>query len=94
MQKAPSQPMTRVQKLVWYAEQLITDAAAAEKSGNGETATSKYLQAAEILLLLAKAEDRYTVWKAHTDKAAMCQHRARGLIARQPTAGAPQQQGG
>ena len=76
--------MTRAQKLRWYSEQLISDATADEKSGNSETAISHYLQAAEILLLLAKVEESYSPWKIYTDTAAMCQKKARALIALGP----------
>ena len=84
MQAAPKPPMTRAQKLRWYSNQLITDAAADEKVGSYETATSKYLQAADILLLLAKVEENYTAWKYYADTAAECQKRARRLIALTP----------
>ncbi|HLQ07377.1 MAG TPA: hypothetical protein VK126_06445 [Nitrososphaerales archaeon] len=77
--------MNRAQKLRWYSEQLIADAVADEKSGNSGTAISHYLQAAEILLLLAKVEESYTPWKIYTDNAAMCQKKARALIALGPT---------
>lgn len=76
--------MSRAQKLRWYSEQLIADAAADEKSGNSETAITHYLQAAEILLLLAKVEESYSPWKIYTDTAAMCQKKARALIALGP----------
>jgi hypothetical protein len=78
--------MSRAQKLVWYVGQLMNEAANDEKSGSNETAISRYLQAAEILLLLAKAEESYTSWKQYADKAAYCQQKARGLIASTPTA--------
>ena len=84
MQAAPKPPMTRAQKLRWYSNQLITDAAADEKAGHAETAISRYLQAADILLLLAKVEENYTAWKYYADTAAQCQHRARTLIASVP----------
>ncbi|MDA4126631.1 MAG: hypothetical protein OK452_05440 [Thaumarchaeota archaeon] len=84
MQAAPKPPMTRAQKLRWYSEQLIADAAADEKVGNSETAITHYLQAAEILLLLAKVEESYSPWKIYTDTAAMCQKKARALIALGP----------
>jgi len=84
MQAAPKPPMTRAQKLRWYAGQLVTDAAADEKVGSAETAISKYLQAAEILLLLSKVEENYTAWKYYTDNAAQCQQRAKRLIALTP----------
>lgn len=84
MQAAPKPPMTRAQKLRWYANQLMTDAAADEKAGNPETAVSRYLQAADILLLLSKVEENYTAWKYYTDNAALCQQKARRLIALAP----------
>jgi hypothetical protein len=45
---------------------------------------SRYLQAADILLLLAKVEENYTAWKYYTDNAALCQQKARHLIALAP----------
>lgn len=84
MQAAPKPPMTRTQKLRWFANQLIADATADEKAGNAEAAISKYLQAAEILLLLAKVEESYTPWKYYADTAAQCQQRVRRLIALAP----------
>ncbi len=76
--------MTRAQKLKWYADQLMTDAAKEEQNGDKETAISKYLQASDLLLLLAKAEENYTTWKYYADKAAFCQQKVRGLIAQVP----------
>jgi hypothetical protein len=76
--------MTRAQKLRWYAGQLVADATAEEKAGNSETAVSHYLQAADILLLLAKVEENYTVWKYYTDTASICQQKAKRLIALGP----------
>jgi len=84
MQAAPKPPMTRSQKLRWYSGQLMADAAAAEKGGDNETAISRYLQAADILLLLAKVEENYTAWKYYADTAAKCQQNARKLIALAP----------
>jgi len=84
MQAAPNPPMTRAQKLRWYAGQLMTDAAADEKTGSAETAISHYLQAADILLLLAKVEENYTAWKYYADTAAQCQQKAKRLIALAP----------
>jgi len=84
MQATPKPPMTRAQKLRWYANQLMTDAAADEKAGNLETAVSRYLQAADILLLLSKVEENYTAWKYYTDNAALCQQKTRRLIALAP----------
>jgi hypothetical protein len=76
--------MTRAQKLRWYANQLMADAAADEKAGNLQTAVSRYLQATDILLLLARVEENYTAWKYYTDNAAVCQQRAKRLIALAP----------
>ena len=73
--------MSRAQKLRWYADQLVSDAAACEQKGDKENAIAKYLQAADLLLLLAKAEENYTAWKYYADKAAFCQQRARLLLA-------------
>jgi hypothetical protein len=81
MQAAPKPTMSRAQKLRWYAGQLMTDAATEETSGDKETAISRYLQAADILLLLAKVEESYTAWKYYADTAAQCQQKARTLIA-------------
>ena len=84
MQAAPGPQMSRVQKLRWYADTLMKDAAEAEKKGEKDSAVSKYLQAAELLLLLSKAEENYTAWKNYTDKAAFCQQKTRSLIALSP----------
>ncbi len=87
--QAPAGPqMSRAQKLRWYADQLMKDAAADEQKGDKETAISHYLQAADILLLLAKVEESYPAWKNYTDKAAHCQQKARLLIALVPKADA------
>jgi len=90
MQAAPKAPMTRAQKLRWYANDLMADAATGEKAGNLETAVSRYLQAADILLLLAKVEENYAAWKYYSDNAALCQQKARRLIALAPKDGAAQ----
>ncbi len=84
MQAAPKPPMTRTQKLRWYVGQLMADAMADEKTGRNETAISRYLQAADILLLLAKVQENYTAWKYYADTAAQCQQKARHLIAITP----------
>ena len=81
--------MTRAQKLRWYADQLMIDASSDEKAGAYEAAVSHYLQAADILLLLAKVEENYTAWKYYADSASMCQQKARRLIALTPNEGPP-----
>lgn len=65
----------------------MTDAAADEKAGSYEAAISRYLQAADILLLLSKVEENYSAWKYYTDNAAQCQQKARRLIALAPKDG-------
>jgi hypothetical protein len=62
----------------------MADAAADEKAGSVETAISHYLQAVDILLLLAKVEENYTTWKYYADTAAQCQQKAKRLIALGP----------
>ena len=64
----------------------MTDAAEDEKKGEKDSAVSRYLQAADLLLLLSKVEENYTAWKNYTDKAEYCQRRARALIAVAPPA--------
>lgn len=81
MQSTRGPQMTRSQKLQWYAGQLMIDASKAEKSGNNEAAVAAYLQATDILLLLAKVEQNYTAWKNFTDKADYCQQKVKGIIA-------------
>jgi hypothetical protein len=73
--------MSKLKKVEWYAGQLISDAAAKEKSGSIEEAIVLYLNAADVLLLLAKGQDNYTVWKGYSDRAIQCQQRSRMLMA-------------
>jgi hypothetical protein len=81
--QASRAPGTRTQKLRWYAGQLMADAANEEKE-DPSGAISHYLQAADILLLLAKVEENYTAWKYYSDTAAQCQQKVRALIATVP----------
>ena len=80
-QAQPGAGMSKLKKIEWYAGQLITDAAAKEKSGSVEEAIVLYLNAADVLLLLAKGQDNYTVWKGYSDRAIQCQQRSRMLMA-------------
>jgi hypothetical protein len=73
--------MSKLKKVEWYAGQLIADAGAKEKAGSVEEAIVLYLNAADVLLLLAKGQDNYTVWKGYSDKAIQCQQRSRKLMA-------------
>ena len=77
----PASGMSNLKKIEWYAGQLITEAVAKEKSGSTEEATLNYLKASDLLLLLAKGQESYIVWKAYADRATQCQQRARTLIA-------------
>jgi len=78
--------MTRIQKLQWYVNQLMTDGAEAEKAGDNERGVTNYLKAVDILLLLSKNEENYTTWKNYTDKAEFCQKKVRLLVAKQSLA--------
>jgi len=80
-QAQPASGMSKLKKVEWYAGQLINDAAAKEKAGSVEEAIVLYLNAADVLLLLAKGQDNYTVWKGYSDKAIQCQQRSRTLMA-------------
>jgi hypothetical protein len=79
--------MSRIQKLRWYADQLMKDGGSDEQKGDKESAVSHYLQAADLLLLLSKTEENYTTWKTYTDKASYCQQKVRLLIASMPKEG-------
>jgi len=80
-QAQPGNGMSKLKKIEWYAGQLITEAVAKEKSGSVEEAILNYLKASDILLLLAKGQESYTVWKAYADRATQCQQRAKTLMA-------------
>lgn len=72
--------MSKVKKVEWYAGQLISDAITKEKSGSIEEAIVDYLNAADVLLLLAKGQENYSVWKSYSDRALQCQQRAKTLM--------------
>lgn len=74
--------MSKLKKIEWYAGQLINEAVEKEKAGNFEEAIVKYLNAADILLLLAKGQDNYTIWKSYSDRAIQCQQRSKILMAK------------
>lgn len=74
--------MSKLKKIEWYAGQLVNEAVEKEKAGSFEEAIVKYLNAADILLLLAKGQDNYTVWKSYSDRAIQCQQRSRILMAK------------
>jgi len=75
--------MSKLKKIEWYAGQLVNEAVSKEKAGRTGDAIVDYLQAADLLLLLAKGQQDYTPWKTFSDRAIACQQRVRVLIASQ-----------
>lgn len=85
-QAQPANQMSKLKKIEWYAGQLVNEAVESEKAGKLEEAVVKYLNAADILLLLAKGQDNYTVWKSYSDRALQCQQRSKVLMAKRSLA--------
>ncbi len=89
---APKQPqpqtaqVSKFKKIEWYATHLVNEAVSKEKAGRYGDAIVDYLQAADLLLLLAKGTQDYTPWKAFSDRAIACQQRVRILIAKRKLA--------
>jgi hypothetical protein len=81
-QQSSGAQLSKFKKIELYAAQLVNDAVAKEKAGRLGDAIVDYLQAADMLLLLAKATQDYTPWKAFSDRAVACQQRVRILIAK------------
>jgi hypothetical protein len=81
-QTASAPQISRLKKIEWYAGQLATQAVAKEKEGRIGDAVVDYLQAAELLLLLAKNQENYTIWKDYTDRATACHQRVKILMAK------------
>lgn len=95
-QRPPAQSNTK--KVEAFAAHLMNEAIAKEKAERYGDSIADYLQAADLLLLLAKGTQDYTPWKAYSDRAIACQQRVRVLIAKQKLAeeaaeAAPQQPG-
>ena len=91
VQKPPPQQQPRAaqanyKKIEAYAAHLLNEAVAKEKAERFGDAIVDYLQAADMLLLLAKGTPDYTPWKAFSDKAIACQQRVRILIAKRKLA--------
>jgi hypothetical protein len=80
-QPQPAQ-LSKAKKIEWYAGHLVTEAVSKEKAGRTGDAIVDYLQAADLLLLLAKGQQEYVPWKAFSDRAIACQQRVRVLIAK------------
>ena len=74
--------LSKLKKIEWYATTLVNEAVAKDKAGRTGDAIVDYLQAADLLLILAKGTQEYTPWKAYSDRAIACQQRVRVLIAK------------
>jgi len=87
LQAAPKQQqpqaaqLSKLKKIEWYAGHLANEAASKEKAGRLGDAIVDYLQAADLLLLLAKGQQEYIPWKSFSDRAIACQKRVKVLIA-------------
>jgi hypothetical protein len=81
-QQSQAAQLSKFKKIEWYASHLVNEAVAKEKAGRTGDAIVDYLQAADLLLLLAKGTHDYTPWKAFSDRAISCQQRVRVLIAK------------
>jgi hypothetical protein len=73
---------SKLKKIEWYAGQLVNEAVAKERAERYGDAVVDYLQAADLLLILAKSTQEYTPWKTFSDRAIACQQRVRVLIAK------------
>jgi hypothetical protein len=80
--QAQASQASKLKKIEWYAAHLVNEAVSKEKAGRYGDAIVDYLQAADLLLLLAKGTADYTPWKAFSDRAIACQQRVRVLIAK------------
>ena len=85
-QQAQTTQAAKLKKIEMYAAHLVNEAVAKEKAGRFGDAIVDYLQAADLLLLLAKGTQDYTPWKAFSDRAIACQQRVRILIAKRKLA--------
>lgn len=85
-QQAQAAQASKLKKIEMYAAHLVNEAVAKEKAGRFGDAIVDYLQAADLLLLLAKGTQDYTPWKAFSDRAIACQQRVRILIAKRKLA--------
>jgi hypothetical protein len=81
-QQPKTETASKLKKIEAYAALLVNEAVAKEKAGRLGDAVADYLQAADLLLLLAKGTQDYTPWKAYSDRAIACQQRVRILIAK------------
>lgn len=82
----PQSQQSNSKKIEAYAAHLMNEAVAKEKASRFGDAIADYLQAADLLLILAKGTVDYTPWKNYSDKAIACQQRVRILIAKRKLA--------
>jgi hypothetical protein len=81
-QQSQAAQLSKLKKIELYATHLVNEAVSKEKTDRYGDAIVDYLQAADLLLLLAKGTQDYTPWKAFSDRAIACQQRVRVLIAK------------
>lgn len=81
-QQPQAAQVSKLKKIEMYATHLVNEAVSKEKAGRLGDAIADYLQAADLLLLLAKGTQDYTPWKTYSDRAIACQQRVRVLIAK------------
>lgn len=85
-QQPQTSQVSKLKKIEAYATHLVNEAVSKEKAGRFGDAIADYLQAADLLLLLAKGTQDYTPWKTYSDRAIACQQRVRVLIAKRKLA--------
>lgn len=81
-QQPQAAQVSKLKKIEMYATHLVNEAVSKEKAGRYGDSIADYLQAADLLLLLAKGTQDYTPWKTYSDRAIACQQRVRILIAK------------
>src|ERR1700758_3208652 len=84
--QARADQASKFKKIELYATHLVNEAVAKEKAERFGDSIVDYLQAADLLLLLAKGSQDYTPWKTYSDRAIACQQRVRILIAKRKLA--------
>lgn len=81
-QQPQAAQVSKLKKIEMYATHLVNEAVSKEKAGRFGDAIADYLQAADLLLLLAKGTQDYVPWKTYSDRATSCQQRVRVLMAK------------
>jgi hypothetical protein len=72
----------RAQRWALYAEAIVKDSDAKIQRGEMREAIEGYLKAADIYLMLAKHEDRYSDWQQYIGLADSCHRKVKQLIGR------------